>query len=96
MSSLRRRFTYRRRLSEDDRVLWRSFMIAHARMIRMLDEELRTDHGLDLASFEVLYELTTAPENQLRMAELADLLLYTRGGVTASSGGSPTAATSSA
>jgi DNA-binding MarR family transcriptional regulator len=77
-----RRYRYKRRLSEDERALWRSFVIAHARVIRALDDELRTRHGLDLAGFEVLYELLSAPDNQLRMAELAERLVYTRSGVT--------------
>lgn len=51
-------------------------------MLRALEEELRSAHGLDLPSFEVLYELASARGNQLRMAELADHLVYTRGGVT--------------
>ena len=50
--------------------------------MRALEDELRSAHGLDLPSFEVLYELATAQGNQLRLVELADHLVYTRGGVT--------------
>jgi DNA-binding MarR family transcriptional regulator len=50
--------------------------------MRALEEELRSAHGLDLPSFEVLYELATAEGNQLRLVELAEHLVYTRGGVT--------------
>jgi DNA-binding MarR family transcriptional regulator len=76
------RYRYQRQLREDERALWRSFVTSHARIIRTLEDELRTVHGLDLASFEVLYELVTAPDNQRRMAELAERLVYTRSGVT--------------
>jgi DNA-binding MarR family transcriptional regulator len=78
----RRHFQYKRRLPDHERALWRTFVITHMRTIRTLDDELRTQHGLDIASFEVLYELVNAPDNQLRMADLAERLVYTRSGVT--------------
>jgi DNA-binding MarR family transcriptional regulator len=69
-------------LSADERELWRRFVETHATIVRRLDEDLRSHSGLTLSSFEVLYELVRAPANQLRMAELADRLLFTRSGVT--------------
>jgi DNA-binding MarR family transcriptional regulator len=69
-------------LSRQERVLWRRFVETHAAIVRRLDEDLRANSGLTMSSFEVLYELTRAPENRLRMAELADRLLFTRSGVT--------------
>jgi DNA-binding MarR family transcriptional regulator len=69
-------------LSREERVLWRRFVETHAAIVRRLDEDLRSQSGLTLSSFEVLYELTRAPGNRLRMAELADRLLFTRSGVT--------------
>ena len=38
--------------------------------------------GLTLPEYEVLWELATAPENRLRMNELARHLLFTRSGIT--------------
>jgi len=69
-------------LSRQERVLWRRFVETHAAIVRKLDDDLRATSGLTLSSFEVLYELTRAPGNRLRMAELADRLLFTRSGVT--------------
>ena len=63
-------------------MLWRRFVETHATIVRRLDEDLRAQSGLTLSSFEVLYELVRAPGNRLRMAELADRLLFTRSGVT--------------
>ncbi len=63
-------------------MLWRRFVETHATIVRRLDENLRAQSGLTLSSFEVLYELVKVPGNQLRMAELADRLLFTRSGVT--------------
>ena len=79
-------------------MLWRRFVETHATIVRRLDENLRAQSGLTLSSFEVLYELVKAPGNQLRMAELADRLLFTltRSGVArASSTASFVTATSS-
>ena len=69
-------------LSPTERVLWRRFIETHAAIVRRLDEDLRAESRLTLSSFEVLYQLVGARGNRLRMAELADRLLFTRSGVT--------------
>jgi DNA-binding MarR family transcriptional regulator len=69
-------------LTRDERVLWLRFVETHAAIVRRLDEDLSAKNGLTLSSFEVLYELVRAPGNRLRMAELADRLLFTRSGIT--------------
>jgi DNA-binding MarR family transcriptional regulator len=69
-------------LSPEERVLWRRFVETHAAIVRRLDEGLRVQSGLTLSSYEVLFELVRAPGNRLRMAELAERLLFTRSGVT--------------
>jgi DNA-binding MarR family transcriptional regulator len=69
-------------LSREERVLWLRFVGTHAAIVGRLDEDLKAQSGLSLSSFEVLYELVRAPGNRLRMAELADRLLFTRSGVT--------------
>jgi len=75
-------FVYTSLLSREERALWRRFVETHAAIVRRLDEDLRAQSGLTLSSFEVLFELARAPGNRLRMAELADRLLFTRSGVT--------------
>jgi len=75
-------FVYASLLSREERVVWRRFVETHAAIVRKLDDDLRSHCGLTLSSFEVLYELARAPDNRLRMAELADRLLFTRSGVT--------------
>jgi DNA-binding MarR family transcriptional regulator len=75
-------FVYESVLSREERVLWRRFVSTHAAIVRRLDDDLRAQSGLSLSAFEVLYELTRAPGNRLRMAELAERLLFTRSGVT--------------
>ncbi len=63
-------------------MLWRRFVETHAAIVRRLDEDLRSQSGLTLSSYEVMLELVRAPGNRLRMAELAERLLFTRSGIT--------------
>ena len=62
--------------------IFRSFLIAHARITRKLDEELITEHNLSLADFDVFVQLAERPGRCARMAELADALLLSRSGAT--------------
>lgn len=61
---------------------WRGFLRAHAEIVGHLDEELQTEHGLALTSYEVLLHLAEAPGKRLRMSELATSLLLSQSGVT--------------
>ncbi len=69
-------------LNEDELSAWRSFLRTHARVTRALDAELVAAHNLPLSSYEVLLFLENAPDNKLRMAELADSVLLSRSGLT--------------
>lgn len=61
---------------------WRSFLTAHARLTRLLDEELRSEHGLSLAEYDALLQLAEAPGRTMRMNRLADQVILSRSGVT--------------
>jgi DNA-binding MarR family transcriptional regulator len=61
---------------------WGGFLRAHATLVRDLDIELTAQHGLALTSYDVLVHLDMAPENRLRMSELADAVLLSRSGLT--------------
>lgn len=61
---------------------WRSFLRAHARLVRVLETELVAEHPLSLGGYDVLVQLAEAPGRRLRMAELADAVLLSRSGVT--------------
>lgn len=78
----RQRFVHKRLLTDEERGLWRSFVTLNFAISRTLDNELRVESGLTLPEYEVLWELTNAPDNRLRMRELANHLLFTRSGVT--------------
>jgi DNA-binding MarR family transcriptional regulator len=61
---------------------WRTFLFAHAQVRRQLERELQAEQSMSLGEYEVLLLLAYAGERQLRMSELADLLVLSRSGVT--------------
>lgn len=61
---------------------WRSFLRAHALVMRRLEADLMAAHRLPLASYDVLVQLVEAPERRLRMTDLADRVLLSRSGLT--------------
>ncbi|WP_308258469.1 MarR family winged helix-turn-helix transcriptional regulator [Saccharothrix obliqua] len=62
--------------------VWRSFLRAHARLTRIMEAELIAEQRLSLAAYDVLVQLSEAPQYRLRMTELADAVLLSRSGVT--------------
>jgi DNA-binding MarR family transcriptional regulator len=70
------------RLTSVELAAWRGFLRAHAQMIRALDADLESEHGLPLSSYEVLLFLESAPGRRMRMSELASRVLLSRSGVT--------------
>jgi len=61
---------------------WRTFLRAHATVVRRLEAELMAEHDLPLASYDVLVQLSEAPDRELRMTQLADRVLLSRSGLT--------------
>ena len=61
---------------------WRAFLIAHARITRRLDEELRAEHDLSLAEYDALLTIADAPDRRIRMRQLADRVILSKSGVT--------------
>jgi len=73
----------RRTAADDPRLpAWRSFLHAHARLTRRLDEELQAAHHLSLAEYDALIQLARVPGRRLRMSVLADRVLLSRSGIT--------------
>ena len=69
-------------LSSAELTTWRAFLRAHATVTRRLEAELVAEHELPLPSYDVLVQLSEAPERRLRMTELADRVLLSRSGLT--------------
>lgn len=61
---------------------WRAFMLAHARIVRRLDEELRAEHDLSIGEYDALLTIAQAPERRIRMRQLADEVILSKSGVT--------------
>ncbi len=69
-------------LDADRLATWRAFLEAHARLTEVLAAELKEAHDLPLAWYDVLVQLSEAPEWQLRMLDLADRVLLSKSGLT--------------
>ena len=61
---------------------WRAFVRAQAHVSRLLDEDLRAEHGLSLQEYGALLILAESPDRRLRMGRLADSLTLSKSGAT--------------
>ena len=61
---------------------WRAFLLAHARIVRRLDEELRAEHHLTIGEYDALVTIAQAPDRRIRMRQLADEVVLSKSGVT--------------
>lgn len=69
-------------LSERELAAWRGMLQAHAEVTHRLDAQMRAEHGISISAYEVLMFLADAPEQRLRMAEIAERALLSRSGCT--------------
>jgi DNA-binding MarR family transcriptional regulator len=67
---------------EDKLAAWRSFLEAHAKIIRVLEREMQAEQELPLSWYDILAHLDSAANGRLRMQELADSVLLSRSGLT--------------
>jgi DNA-binding MarR family transcriptional regulator len=56
---------------------WRRYIIASRRLIEALDNDLES-HDLSMPDYEILAQLSDAPDRKMRMSELADITLLSR------------------
>ncbi len=61
---------------------WRGMLRAQAELLRGLDAELTSAHGLALRSYEVLLHLKAAPQHRLRMSDLSHSVLLSASGIS--------------
>jgi DNA-binding MarR family transcriptional regulator len=61
---------------------WRGVLFASARVLRIADREMMEHDGFPLTWFDVLSRLSDIGPAGLRMQELEELALFTRGGLT--------------
>ncbi len=65
-------------LDDEQQRVWRQWLDVTARLPLALNRQLQSDSGLSLQDFSVLVSLSEAPEEQLRVAALADVLQWER------------------
>lgn len=70
------------RVPEPHLSAWRAVLNAHASTVGRVEEALASAGLPPLAWYDVLWAVRRAPGRQVRMAELADGLTLSRGGVT--------------
>jgi DNA-binding MarR family transcriptional regulator len=61
---------------------WINFLRAHAAVTRQFNAELLSTHGLTINDFDVLAQLSRAPEQALKRVDLAESVLLTPSGIT--------------
>jgi DNA-binding MarR family transcriptional regulator len=61
---------------------WINFLRAHAAVTRQFNAELQATHGLTINDFDVLAQLSRAPEQALKRVDLAERVLLTPSGIT--------------
>src|SRR5919106_4652920 len=70
------------KLSPEQRAAWSGFIRAHATIVKELDAELQAAHGLPLSSYDVLIQLSLAPDGRMQMFELAEAVHLSRSALT--------------
>jgi DNA-binding MarR family transcriptional regulator len=66
------------RFTAEEQKAWRTFLHTSNRLMSHLDDEMKATHGERLATFDVLSNLSEAPNGELRMSDLADQTLFSR------------------
>lgn len=61
---------------------WLALVRAHSALLERLDGELREEHDLTLAEYEVLAFLSEAPDQSMRMSDLAGQVLLSPSALT--------------
>ena len=70
------------RLTEPELRAWQALLHAHHDVTDALDSELRAEHGLSMATYDVLVRLARAPGRSLRMSDLAERVMMSPSGLT--------------
>ncbi len=69
-------------LSEGEQQSWRAWLDMSRLLPDRLSRDLNSEHGLSLADYEILVQLSENPDQRIRMSELADRTLSSRSRLT--------------
>ncbi len=58
-------------LTDEEQAAWRAYLRATHLLTLQLERELTRDHGLSHADYQILVQLSEAPDRRLRMSDLA-------------------------
>jgi DNA-binding MarR family transcriptional regulator len=61
---------------------WRSFLLAYARVVQFLNDDMQATSDMPLTWYDVLVHLSEAPEGTLCMTDLAESVFISRSGLT--------------
>src|SRR6266478_6461180 len=71
-----------RKLKPAEMRAWRAFLDAQASLLRHLGDDLVKEEDITLAEYDVLVQLSFAPDDRLRMTELSDRVRLSPSGLT--------------
>jgi DNA-binding MarR family transcriptional regulator len=69
-------------LTETAAGAWRNLLVAHSRLIRALDAELRDKHNVTLGDFDVMVQLWESKRGRLRMNDIAEAVVLSPSGLS--------------
>ncbi len=69
-------------LSEGEQQSWRAWLDMSRLLPDRLSRDLNSEHGLSIADYEILVQLSENPDRRIRMSELADRTLSSRSRLT--------------
>ncbi len=69
-------------LNPGEQAVWRAFLDVSRLLFEQLNRQLSDEAGMSLAEYEILVQLSEAPERRLRMSELADRVVSSRSRIT--------------
>jgi DNA-binding MarR family transcriptional regulator len=64
-------------LTPSEMQAWRRYIVASRRLLEALDSDLQA-HDLSMPDYEILAQLSDAPDRRMRMSELADVAMLSR------------------
>ena len=65
-------------LDAEEQVAWRAWMYSTQLLQAQLDRELTRETGISMTYYEILVQLSDAPDRRMRMSQLADECLSSR------------------
>jgi DNA-binding MarR family transcriptional regulator len=68
--------------SDDELAAWHGLLTLYSGVMRDLDRGLLASHQLSVREFDVLITLANAPDDRLRMSDLAQRVMLTPSGLT--------------